>query len=533
MRHKSIPGAGAVLAGFLLVCAMVSACSYTPTLPPPPADSVALSASMSSLALTQGDSASVDVTIVRSGGFSGPVTLELSGAPSGVAVDVAPNPVAGNRARLTISVADATIPGTYPLTVGAAGDGISPQMLPLELQVAQRMPQSVVVRYCAGIEPSWVAFQDGNGAWTHVEPTVAGGKITFRSDFSTDRGAVARVTSSRDFSSLVVQYGTPAELEAVGDTNPRDCGSVVSKTLLGTIAGVDTNEAATISTGGGVRTRAFPGQGGFVLNAVPGGRQDILATRSAQSNEPDAITRMILRRNVDAPDGSTLPVFDFAAAEAFAPAVANVSVTGLGPEGVSGSTGLLTSNDQLPVTGVTNQGTDVRRHYAAVPEAQLLPGDLQVLFVTSNPTGSAAGRTATLYFRAPTDRTLTLGAPLTPPTFITVATEPTLRVRVHFVPQGDYDRSAGIALQQGTSNTVVGLNMTAAYADLAGGGYDLVVPDLSHAAGFDPAWALHPGGTLLWAAGRIGGTLGLGPSAVPSDGATRRTASVAGTIPAQ
>jgi hypothetical protein len=341
------------------------------------------------------------------------------------------------------------------------------------------------------------------------------------------------VTSSRDFSSLVVLYGTLAELDAVGDTNPRDCGSVVSKTLLGTVAGVDTNEVATISTGGGLRIRAVPEQGGFVLNPVPGGPQDLLATRSAPTNEADAITRMILRRNVDAPDGTTLPVFDFAAPEAFAPAVANVSVNGLGPEGVSGSSGLLTSNDQLPVTVVTNQGTDVSRHYAALPEAQLLPGDLQVLFVTSNPTGTAAGRTATLYFRAPTDRTLTLGAPLIPPTFITVATEPALRVRVHFVPQGDYDRSVGVALQQGTSNTVVGLNMTAAYADLAGGGYDLVVPDLSHAAGFDPAWALHPGETVLWAAGRIGGTLGLGPNAVPSDGATRRTASASGTIPAQ
>jgi hypothetical protein len=524
-------GHGQALAALLLAGAAISACSYSPTALYPPGESVALSTSMPSLALAQGDSASIDVTIMRTGGFSGPVTLAVSGTPSGVAVDVAPNPVAGNSARLSISVADATTPGTYAFTLRATGDGISAQTLPLELQVAQAMPQSAMVRFCAGTEPSWVAFQDGNGAWTHVEPTAAGGTITFRSDFSTNRGAVATVIHFVGLTAVGVLYGTPAELAAIADVDADECGRRETKTLLGTVGGVDTNEVATISTGAGVRIHAFPDQGGFVLNAVPGGPQDLLATRITPANGREAITRMILRRSVDAPDGATLPVFDFTAPEAFVPAVANVSVNGLGPEGASRSTGLLTSNDQLPVTGITNQGTDVTQPYVALPEAQLLPGDLQVLFVTTNATGNADGRTATLYFRAPTDRTLALGAPLIPPTFLTVATEPALRLRMHFVPQSDYDRSAAITLQQG--NTIVGVNMTAAYADLAGGGYDLLVPDLSHAAGFDPAWALHVVGDLRWNAGRIGGTLGLGPNAVPSDGATRRTASAAGTIPAQ
>ena len=517
----------------VFVCATVSACSDTPTALPPPGPAVGLSTSMSSVALSQGDSASIDVTIQRDGGFSGPVELAVSGAPAGVTVGVPANPVAGSSATVSISVDDPAMPGSYALTVTPTGDGISPRALTLDLQVAQRAPQSIEVRYCSGLEPTWVAFQDGNCAWRHVEPTVAGDTITFRSDFSTNRGAVATVFHFVGFTAVVVQYGTPAELAAIADVEPDDCGLQGTKTLLGAIAGVDTNEVATISTGAGVRTRAFPDQGGFVLNAVPGGPQDLLATRITPANGSDAITRVILRRNVDAPDGATLPVFDFTAPEAFAPAVANVSVNGLGPEGASQSTGLLTSNDQLPVTGVTNQGTDVTHQYVALPEAQLLPGDLQVLFVTANAAGSAAGRTATLYFRAPTNLTLTLGASLIPPTFLTVATEPALRLRVHFVPQSDYDRSAGITLQQGAGNTIVGVNMTAAYADLAGGGYDILIPDLSHAAGFDPAWALHTGGDLLWSAGRIGGTLGLGPNAVPSDGATRRTVSAAGTIPAQ
>ena len=485
---------------------------------------------MFSIALVQGDRALIDVTVVRDDGVSGPISLALDGVPAGVAVDVAANPVAGSDARLSIGVADATRPGTYPLTLRGAGDGISAEALPLELHVVQRVPQPVMVRYCVGTEPSWVAFQDGNGVWTHVDPTVSGDTITFRSDLSTDRGAVATAYSYSGFTSVAVWYGTVAELPLVGDTNPRYCGPATSKTLFGTVAGLDADEFAVINTGSGSRARAFPEQGGdFVINAAPGGSQDFLATRSSPENGNATITGMILRRSVDAPDGTTLPTFDFTGSEAFAPAVATVSVQGIGPEGASGSTGLLTSHDQLAVSGLTNQGTDFTRQFVALPEAELLPEDLQVLFVTANPTVVGGGRTATLYFRSPTDRTLILGAPLLPPTFITVDTEPALRVRAQFEAQSDYDRSAGVSLQQG-AGTIVSINMTAAYAGLAGRGYDILVPDLSHAAGYDPAWALRPEGTLIWVAGRIGGTLGLGLNAMPSNGATQRATSAAGTI---
>jgi hypothetical protein len=531
MQPKSFPGAGAALRGLLLACLTVSACSYSPTAPPPPDPSVTLSTSMSTLALTQGDTGSIDVTIARNGGFAGPVTLAASGAPAGVAVEAAENPVAGISARLRVSVASATTPGTYPLVLTATGDGISAQTLPLELDVMQLMPQSVTVGYCAGLEPSWVAFQDGNGAWTRVESTTAGATITFSADFSTNRGAVATVYRYAEFTSVVVWYGTPEELAAVGDTNPRYCGPATSKTVYGSVAGLGTNEFAVVSAGSGARVRAFPEQGGdFVLYAVPSGPQDLLATRNLQVDDGDTVIGMILRRGIEVADGGSLPTFDFAAPEAFAPAVANVTIEGLGPGGASGSTSLLTSNDDLPVSRVTTPETDATRHYLALPETQLLPGDLQALFVTASPAGTADGRTASVYFHAPTDRTLALGAPLMPPTFTTVATEPALRMRARFVSQSDYDRSAGVSFQQG-AGTTFSVNMTASYAALAGGGYDIVMPDLSQVEGFDPAWALRPEGTLIWVAGRIGGTLGLGPNAVPSDGTTRRTTAAAGTIP--
>jgi len=66
--------------------------------------------------------------------------------------------------------------------------------------------------------------------------------------------------------------------------------------------------------------------------------------------------------------------------------------------------------------------------------------------------------------------------------------------------------------------------MTATYARLTSGGYDLTIPDLSAASGFDAAWALRPGVNVLWNVSRTGGTLGLGLNAVPTNGATERNA---------
>jgi len=405
--------------------------------------------------------------------------------------------------------------------LGACSDGTLPSTPP-----PPPPPTTVAVAYCAGLEPTWVAFQDGDAAWTQAQPTVSGSNKTFRHEFAADRGAIATLSGAGgNITVLSVLYGTPAELVTAGDTNPRDCGPAPAKTLLGTVAQLDANETAFVSASFNSRVRVSVDRT-FELKGLASGPRDLLAARTDGS---DVITRLILRRDIDVPDSTTLPVLDFASAEAFAPAVANVSLNGLGAEAAASATRLLTNHDELTLSLLIGPTTDVTRPYVALPESQLLANDLQILAASVSAATTGSARSATLYFRSPTDRTLTLGAPLIPPTFSTVASVPALRLRAHFVPQSDYDRSAFVSYQQGVT-VFVTISMTAARAALSETGYDLVIPDLSGAAGFDPAWSLHPGGTLLWAAGRIGGTLGLGRDAVPSDGATRRTVSAAGAL---
>ena len=65
-------------------------------------------------------------------------------------------------------------------------------------------------------------------------------------------------------------------------------------------------------------------------------------------------------------------------------------------------------------------------------------------------------------------------------------------------------------------------SMTAAYAALVGGGYDLTVPELPGVSGFNAVWSLRPTNSLRWTAVRFGGTLGLGIDPLPADGMVQR-----------
>src|SRR5262249_23025135 len=134
------------------------------------------------------------------------------------------------------------------------------------------------------------------------------------------------------------------------------------------------------------------------------------------------------------------------------------------------------------------------------------------------------------YFHTPVDFTVAFAAQVTPPDVSIASSARTLRPRAHFANQADYDRQTMITYRE--LGTVVTVAMTDAYATLSGNGYDLVVPDLTGIPGFDERWALHPGIDVGWLATRIGGTLGLGPDARPTDGATARAAELTGTLPA-
>ena len=68
----------------------------------------------------QGGSADYSVSVSRTGGFSDPVTLSVTGVPAGTTAGFAPNPA--DSSTLTLATSSTTPVGTYPLTItGTAG----------------------------------------------------------------------------------------------------------------------------------------------------------------------------------------------------------------------------------------------------------------------------------------------------------------------------------------------------------------------------------------------------------------------------
>ncbi|MEA2695578.1 MAG: trimeric autotransporter adhesin, partial [Acidobacteriota bacterium] len=92
--------------------------STTPTGTP----NFTLAISPSSVTLPRaGGTATYTVTITRSGGFTGPVTLAVAGLPSGATGSFSPNPATGSTSTLTLTVTRNTARGTYTFTVTGTG----------------------------------------------------------------------------------------------------------------------------------------------------------------------------------------------------------------------------------------------------------------------------------------------------------------------------------------------------------------------------------------------------------------------------
>src|SRR5437879_3654572 len=88
---------------------------------PGPGPDFTLSASPSSRTVTPGGSTSYSVTISPTGGFTGPVTLSVSGLPSGANGSFTPNPATGSS-TLSVTTGPSTPLGTSTLTVtGVSG----------------------------------------------------------------------------------------------------------------------------------------------------------------------------------------------------------------------------------------------------------------------------------------------------------------------------------------------------------------------------------------------------------------------------
>ncbi|HJR91174.1 MAG TPA: RCC1 domain-containing protein, partial [Acidimicrobiia bacterium] len=159
--------------------------------PPPPGGDYTLALTPAALTINPGATGSTTVTISRTD-FTGPVTLSLGGAPSGVTGSFTPAAPTGTSATLTVSVGATVNPGVYNLTVegtGSAGNRSTPLALGSGLTFAVVSAGS---SHTCGVTPSGAAYCWGNNSFpvdgqlgdgtqftNRLVPTPVAGGLTF------------------------------------------------------------------------------------------------------------------------------------------------------------------------------------------------------------------------------------------------------------------------------------------------------------------------------------------------------------------
>jgi hypothetical protein len=94
--------------------------------PPTTGPDFSISASPASVTVTQGGTGGTStVTITRSGGFTGAVTLSATGQPAGVTVAFSPNPATGSTSTATFTASSGATTGNFPVTLSGSGPGVS------------------------------------------------------------------------------------------------------------------------------------------------------------------------------------------------------------------------------------------------------------------------------------------------------------------------------------------------------------------------------------------------------------------------
>jgi hypothetical protein len=291
---------------------------------------------------------------------------------------------------------------------------------------------SGVVTLCP--QATWAAIQREGQPWQAIAvtrglyPLGAGERI-----------GLARIRGTAESpDSLQIYYITTEQAGATFSCDTPPTGISSSKQLRGTVRGIgtlNTDPAAPVPSGSAAITMG-------VSSATVGETQDDFTVSNIQSGTSDLVAAAfnvgrstIVRRGVDYPDGSTIPVLDFGSSEAFGLQANTVSVTGNANNYISwqATNEIITKGGTLGMLGVQYlaRPTTTSAIYS-VPANKLLDGELNSLTV-------ALGLSrVTVYYRVPSDRALEAGPLANLPTVTSVGTGSDLATRIDEESQPEY-----------------------------------------------------------------------------------------------
>jgi kumamolisin len=187
--------------------------------------SFTLSASPSSLSVTQGSSGSSTISVTDVNGFSGSVTLAASGLPSGVTAAFGTNPTTGSSV-LTLTASSTATTGTATVTItGTSGS------LTATTTIALTVTATATPNFTIGASPASVTIAQGASGTSTITITSTGG-------FSS--------------ATTLSASGLPSGVTAAFSTNPvtPTANGSVTSTLTLTASASATTGAATVTITG-------------------------------------------------------------------------------------------------------------------------------------------------------------------------------------------------------------------------------------------------------------------------------------------
>jgi hypothetical protein len=471
------------------------------------------------LSIPAGGRDSTLVLVARNLGFTGPVTLSLLNAPSGITATSNPATVAASatQAWLTLNTTAAVATGSYTITIRGSATGQSDATTTVQLTVASGTSSGNVtldLSACAPNNVLWVAGQDGTGAWARL----SGANNLYRFNVTSGKGGLAWVSDLFGTKTLHVRLATQAELTAAPVV---PCRAVGSKIVNGSVAGLKSSEFAQVWMGGGGSV-ALAASTSIGMVGVKDGPQDLTAYRY---NFPDdSLDRVIVRRDQNLATGATLAALNLAAgsAEAVKTDTAKTLLTGLIAQeiptfGLAYLTGAAcepslfklwasivprNATDSILLPGVPasiQRATDFHEFLITTGNGTENPGSLML----GTPVAFAplpAARTTRVFYHSVARRTVALGAPLTPPT-VTKISAPYARLQAVLTIPADYTSSVSIDYGTGQAEPSVSFLATLGWLGATAGGpssVSVALPDFSSVAGWDNTWAPSSSRAIAW-----------------------------------
>jgi endoglucanase len=201
--------------------------------PGPATPDFALSGSPTSLTVNRGASGTSTITITRSGGFTGGVTLSASGLPAGVTASFSTNPATGGSALLTLTASATATLGNAAVTVTGTGGSLT-RTTPISLTVSQPATPD----FALSSSPTSLTVARGASGTSTITVTRSG-------------GFTGGVTLSAS--------GLPAGVTASFSTNPATGGSALLTLAASSTATLGAATITVTGTGGGLTRSATVG----------------------------------------------------------------------------------------------------------------------------------------------------------------------------------------------------------------------------------------------------------------------------------